>query len=343
MCFHRRLTQLWLTLVIVLCPLPVAPALAQSDAPTPLCYSNHWRPQDTLLKDHSLFRYNDFYYLVSIHIPTEPNAPHAQHFAYARTKDFCSWEDLGTILELGPAGAPDEAQIWAPHVISFGQTWYMFYTGVNRNVAQVIMLATSTNPADPASWKRQGEVFRPTHKEAYYPGPQYWSDARDPMVLYDWPTRQYIMYYSAYDQAGCPAKLKICGIIGVATAARLDGPWKDQGAVLKLDTPGIPESAYVVAPGIGGTYYLFFNHAVQSGLGGQKVVMSTSATGPWTAAERFLPGWASDFFQASDGWVMSYLGNYTVAVTRLIWNTAYTPARPMSINERRVYLSAVMH
>jgi hypothetical protein len=311
--------------------------------PMSFCYNQVWRPANALLKDHALFRYDGYYYLIAIQIPLDPQQPEGQTFVYARTRDFCAWEDLGTVLGVGPAGSADEAQIWAPHVVSFGATWYMYYTGVNRNVAQTIMLATSTNPADPQSWSKRGTVFIPSHPEAAYPGPQSWSDARDPMIFYDWPSSQYVMYYTGVDKKNCPNGLPICGIVGAATAARITGPWEDRGAVLRLDSPGVPESAYVVAPGLGGSYYLFYNHAVAGGVGGgQKLVVGANPLGPWSAPTRFTPGWASDFFQSSDGWIMSYLGDYEVGVTRLIWDSRFTPARPQSAFEKRLHLPAVL-
>lgn len=331
-------------LLLTLLGVPHAAVQAQQNAPARLCLGRSWQPEGVQLKDHTLFRFDGFYYLAAIQGLVEGSKPSEQHFFYARTKDFCTWEELGTILGIGPSGGPDEQQIWAPYVISFGNTWYMFYTGVNRNYAQTTMLATSTNPADPQSWTQRGPVFQPNHAGMLYAGPLAWSDNRDPMVFYDWERHEYMLYYTGRDNAGCPAGQQTCGIIGVATAERLDGPWSDQGAVLRLDGPGIPESAYVVAPGLGGTYYLFYSHSMSGldpaleSLGGQKFVVASSPIGPWSQPERFLPGWASDFFQSSDGWVMSYLRGYRVAVTRLDWDVLSSPPRPHSLFERRAYL-----
>jgi sucrose-6-phosphate hydrolase SacC (GH32 family) len=77
-------------------------------------------------------------------------------FADARTKDFCTWENLDSVLTFGAAGAADEAYIWAPSGIQEGNLFFMFYTGVNQHISQSIMLATTTNPADPKSWPKQG-------------------------------------------------------------------------------------------------------------------------------------------------------------------------------------------
>jgi hypothetical protein len=339
---HRVAFAVLLTMLCaLLAGLPPRRAEAQSPVLPSFCYNQRWRPADWKLKDHALFRYDGYYYVVAIQVPTRPDQQEGKAFAYARTRDFCNWEDLGPVLGVGTEGSPDEWQIWAPHIVSFGATWYMYYTGANRNVAQTIMLATSTNPADPASWTRRGPVFTPTHRDAYYPGAHTWSDARDPMVLYDWAMNQYVMYYTGVAQQGCANNLPVCGIVGAATAAHIGGPWKDIGPVLRLETPGVPESPYVVSPGLGGAYYLFFNHAVVGG-GGQQLVVSGSALGPWSAPERFLPGWASDFFQASGGWLMSYLGNYEVGVTPLVWDTRTSPARPRPAFERRFYLPTML-
>ncbi len=153
----------WLYLLLILTfPLPTSaasePSVFPSDTETDACF-NPLKLEHTRLKDHTLFFYDNFYYIASIHLPRSEGQFKDRHFVYARTRDFCTWEDLGIILEPGPKGAPDEGGIWAPYVIREGDTFFMFYTGFNRNVAQSIMLATSTNPADPKSWMRRGLVF----------------------------------------------------------------------------------------------------------------------------------------------------------------------------------------
>lgn len=125
----------------------------------------------------------------------------------------------------------------------------MFYTGVNHAIAQSIMLATSTNPADPHSWVKHGVVFRPNHTGMVYGGADVWSDARDPMVIRH--NNTYFLYYTGRDVTG--------GIVGVAMADSLMGPWRDLGAVLRTSAAVLPESPFVLA--YDGVFYLYYNAA----------------------------------------------------------------------------------
>ncbi|GAB4403819.1 MAG: hypothetical protein OHK0052_26630 [Anaerolineales bacterium] len=107
----------------------VAPAFAAE------CALPGWFPEDFKLKDHHIFIAEDRYYLVSIYIGA---AGSENRFAYAVSDDFCTWEDLGFILTERTRGAWDEAAIWAPFVLAQGNTYYLFYTGVTRGMAQSI-------------------------------------------------------------------------------------------------------------------------------------------------------------------------------------------------------------
>ncbi len=272
------------------------------------------------LKDHTLFSHQDFYYLAAIRIElsaTEVHGPgYEDTFAYARTLDFCTWENLGTVLNIGLPGDADETAIWAPHVIQEGETFYMFYTGVNRHIAQSIMLATSHDPSDLQSWVKHGVVFRPHHEGMVYPGPDNWADARDPMVFrYD---DRYYMYYTGLDTSG--------GIIGVAMADSLTGPWVDLGATLHTGAV-IPESPFVVTYQ---NYFYLFYHATFPGESRAVWRWAPSPFGPWQSIHPLQTGWAHDFYLSVDTWYMSYLvGNgEAIKVVPLDWDHSTSPPRP---------------
>lgn len=311
----------WLYLLLVLTiPLSTTAASEQSIFPSDTdladaCF-NPLKLEHTRLKDHTLFFYDDFYYIASIHLPRDEGQFKDRHFVYARTRDFCTWEDLGIILEPGPEGAPDEGGIWAPYVIREGDTFFMFYTGFNRNVAQSIMLATSTNPADPESWARRGLVFQPHHEDVVYDGSEPWSDGRDPMVLrYN---DRYFLYYTGRDQHG--------GIVGVAIADDLMGPWRDLGPVLRLPEPdGMPESPFVINHD--GYFYIYYN-ATGSG---QRWQWAPSPFGPWQSPVYEPFGWAHDFYFDGTRWLASYLNGYgeEIQVRPVRWQTHTNPATPM--------------
>lgn len=297
----------------------VPPASAQAGCGVPYTLPG------SALKDHSLFAFDGWYYLVGIRIALPKVDDRGElDFAYARTRDFCAWETLASPLGHGAPGEPDEAYVWAPHVIRVGDTFYMYYTGVNRQIAQTIMLATSTNPADPASWQKRGAVFRPDHPGAVYPGPGAWSDCRDPMVLAH--EGRYYLYYTGTDEDG--------PIVGVAMAASPTGPWRDLGAVYRAAEPGeISESPFVVEQG--GVYYLFTNGG---GRVGERWRWSVSPFGPWQASDSAGVGWAHDFYRDEVGWIASYvLGDgRAIGVERVRWQEqGFPPAPRLGL---RVYL-----
>ena len=84
----------------------------------------------------------------------------------------------------------------------------MYYTGVNDDLTQSIMLATSTDPTDPEAWQPQGLIFQPTHSGTLWQEAAP-ADCRDPMVFKR--DGQYYLLYTGLDEAG--------GIVGLATAS----------------------------------------------------------------------------------------------------------------------------
>ncbi len=129
--------------------------------PAAACQQPGWFPTAFGLKDHSVFWYDGFYYLISIYVESQ------DRFVYGRSPDLCTWEELGFVLTPRPPGSWEDMAIWAPFVHQELGVYYMYYTGVKRVAnwvgPQSIMLATSTNPADPNSWQPQGMIFQPNH------------------------------------------------------------------------------------------------------------------------------------------------------------------------------------
>jgi hypothetical protein len=283
-----------------------APARAQSPAPD--CASPGWWPRGFSLKDHTVFAHQGVYYLASIfQSPTHVE----DRFAYARSVDLCAWEELDPILAERVPGAWDEWRVWAPFVFQENGVYYLFYTGVTADATQSILLATTTNPADPSAWQPQGVVFQPAHAGMVWPGRGAWSDARDPAVVRSGD--RYYLYYTGRDAGG--------GIIGMATADDPAGPWRDWGAV--LTAPGaMLESAGLVDRR--GWRYLHY-HRVLDGAGSRWQAGPTHA-GPWSAPRPLSPGWAHEFWTAADGrWMASYVVTTGVAIRPLAWDDAADP------------------
>ncbi len=274
------------------------------------CSPMGWFPTTFGLKDHAVFHFNGYTYIASNYIPGE------KKFAYARSQDFCNWEELAPILTNRVDNAPDEASVWAPHVVVKDGTYFMFYTGVNDYVSQSIMLATSTNPANPASWQEHGVVFIPTHPNAVWSA-NSWSDNRDPTVAeFD---GNYYLFYTGRDHTG--------GIVGVAKSASLYGPWTDFGATLGPLLKRTMESSYFFSAW--GSNYLIYHSTWLGKSSGGVVQVADSPLGPWTQTAPIAPGWAHEFWQDLNGdWYTSYLTNLTITIRKLNWDTSQTPPQP---------------
>ena len=305
-----RLTII-LTLIlgfVSLAALRLVPAQAHPDSDMAECDPLGWFPEDFGLKDHSVFWFDGYYYLVAIYVSRQTQ------FAYARSVDMCVWEEMSPILTEHSPGSWDEVTIWAPYVWEEGGVFYMVYTGVTRKLTQSIMLATSTNPADPLSWETHGMIFQPDHKGMLWEEGR-WADCRDPTVLVAEET--YYLYYTGMDIDG--------GIVGLATSTTTPyGPWKDWGrTILPLSDQAIPESPTITI--YDGVYYLFYNDSSQ----GEIFRIGASPSGPWESPEPFRPGWAHEVWQIPEGeWYTSYLTDYAITISPLIWDSFFSPARP---------------
>jgi predicted GH43/DUF377 family glycosyl hydrolase len=271
------------------------------------CDRMGWFPTDFGLKDHSVFWYDGYYYLVSNNIPDESK------FAYGRSSDLCDWEDLGPILTERIPGTEDEAAVWAPFVWEEDGVFYMTYTGVSKGITQSIMLAISIDPSNPDSWQPHGLIFQPNHSGMVYQ-PGSWADCRDPMVLKI--EEMYYLFYTGLDIGG--------GIVGMATAKSPFGLWQDWGSIIPpLPDNAMAESAIVVR--FDENYYLFYHDTSL----GEVYRIGASQSGPWGSAQTFIPGWAHELWRAPGGqWHTSYLLDYSVTISPLTWDQHFYPARP---------------
>ncbi|HNB52708.1 MAG TPA: family 43 glycosylhydrolase, partial [Anaerolineales bacterium] len=260
------------------------------------CSPLGWFPEGFGLKDHTVFKHDGFYYIASIFLPGE------KKFAYGRSQDLCTWEDLGPILTERTPEDWDEMAIWAPDVLEVEGVYYMYYTGVTSNFTQSIMLATTTNPADPTSWEEQGLIFQPTHLGALWKA-GYWSDCRDPHVIF--ANDQYYLFYTGTDVDG--------GIVGVASAPTPSGPWTDHGPVIPPTLGTIYESASAFVRE--GTYYLTYHAMINGASAGTFTLTSSTPDGLYTEPVHLAPGWAHEFWlDTENNWYTSYLTSYTVTI-----------------------------
>jgi hypothetical protein len=270
------------------------------------CNRLGWTPTGFGLKDHSIFIFNGFYYLASIRVPN------GKAFVYARSTDLCHWEDLGPVIDQRIPGEWDDHDVWAPFVLEDNGVFYMYYTGVRSDFTQSIMLATSSNPADPASWQRQGLILQPDHAGMQWQAGS-WADCRDASVLKI--ENIYYMVYTGLDITG--------PIIGWATALDPAGPWQDQGATLALSTSAeMAESPMIVAQA--GTYYLIYNNSYTA----EEYRIGESQIGPWSEALPLPPGWANEMWVGQDGLnYTSFLQSYEITILPYLFDDFYHPPR----------------
>ena len=292
----------WL-LIIVLCAQTPSVAAAPLDLP---CENPGWFPEDFGVKDHSIFWYDGYYYATGNYLPYE------KKFAYARSLDLCTWEVLDPILDERIPGTWDELAVWAPYVYVEDGIYYLYYAGVTKVFTQSILLATSTDPANPESWVREELLFQPNHTDSKW-NDTGWADCRDPMVIKI--NGVYHLYYTAADEEG--------GIIGLATAATPRGEWTDWGKIIPPIPTTMPESPTLYKHDH--FYYLFYHPSGQ----GEVYRIGASPTGPWLEPESLIPGWAHEVWEAQDGITYtSYLTSYAITISPLSWNPYSYPPQP---------------
>ena len=168
---------------------------------------------------------------------------------HAVTDDLVHWTWEPPVLSVDPAQF-EEYGVWSPGVAEKDGVYYMYYTGVNFNVAQAICLATSR---DLYHWERYAD--NPVVK----PGPwgpwsaDRWSDCRDSMVFVDNDGTAY-MYYctSRYTENGGARPA-----LGIASSADMLH-WRDEGAYCFDICDHALESPFVLRRG--DAYYLFYTN-----------------------------------------------------------------------------------
>lgn len=315
-----------------------------------LAFQAGWRPQrdgkDLRLQDFCFFRHKGWTYIASM----MKDFCH-QGITLARSRDLIHWKPLGIAVDTRTP--EDKSMLWAPHVVEHAGKFHMFYTGVTEPQKgqwnQKILVATTEDPDNAKQWQRNTQVkfvvdgkveswFRPSHAGHVW-SETTWADCRDPMVYHDEKTKTWYMFYSGTDTTG--------GIVGVATAPDILGPWEDRGPVLCVNR-GVPESAFVVPDPKGG-YVMVVNHSTPDRKdGGIKVARATSLA-PENGKPSFgniellehsatpgLGGWAHEFAVQREGTVLAaYLTGYWINFqdARLVegkngWTLAGIPDEP---------------
>jgi len=114
----------------------------------------------------------------------------ARTFSHGSSADLRNWTyhkpavTISNDKHPGGNGKYKDRNVWAPHVIRRGDTYYMFYTSVNEFISQSISVATSK---DLFEWEEHegNPVFTLERVEWAKWTRDEWSDCRDPIVLVD--------------------------------------------------------------------------------------------------------------------------------------------------------------
>jgi len=179
-------------------------------------------------KDHMLIEKDGLYYLfyswnyAGQGWQTNPNQ---DNFGYATSRNLTTWSvQNNNILQVGTTGLWDYKNIWAPYVLYYNGTYYMFYTGVTDYITQRIGLATST---DLVNWTKYAgnPILQCNFSWAHWnPSLTWHGTCRDSMVLRDEANNRWVMYFTADKSVGDTQ------VVGMATSPDLYA-WTDAGYI----------------------------------------------------------------------------------------------------------------
>jgi hypothetical protein len=184
-------------------PLAADELLAPQAAPPYAAYidaSRYVRPKDFAFFYDGLGKFHLFYIRHNTKLSDCTQSDlNERKFAHV-SGDLYSWSAQDTAFAVGAHGW-DKAHVWAPSIVQNGNTYYMFYTGVDSVGDERIGYATTTNiNANPISWTRQTSASFGTNNTHNLWAKQSsgMQHCRDPFVMKDpSDSTRWLMYYTA--------------------------------------------------------------------------------------------------------------------------------------------------
>ncbi|MDD4857641.1 MAG: family 43 glycosylhydrolase [Candidatus Krumholzibacteria bacterium] len=198
--------------------------------------------EDDDIADHTWIRDEDGLYHLFFHTEDRGSGSYIEHYT---SSNLTSLNYAGVALRHSPDGW-DSYNLWAPHVVRAGNTYFMFYTGTDGPAGdpatrQRIGLATST---DLIAWTRcpinncpgtlgDGCIYECKECWTTWGGESgsYNQQCRDPFVMWDPSGRRWLMFATA-------KSTNQYGVVTVASSRNLVN-WTGQGfidATRRLET-----------------------------------------------------------------------------------------------------------
>lgn len=218
----------------------IAPIPAESVSPPPLdplvkTYYFYppvpYRPKDFAF----VYGQNAFHLFYINHDTTSSvtEAANEKTFQHVTSTDLSTWSSPVTAFHVSATGW-DAGHVWAPSIIQRGNTYYLYYTGVDGSGNQRTGVATSTNLND-TTWTRwsSNPIFSATSTSWINRDPQHLpylhqQQLRDPFVMEDPHDRsRWLMYYVALTDTSDQAMA-----VGVARSDSASATaWTDIGPI----------------------------------------------------------------------------------------------------------------
>lgn len=282
-------------------------------------------------KDFAIVKSGDLWYWIGIHAfdGAGPPGPASDGLILAQSRELARWQDIGVAIPVGSPGAWDSYDIWAPSIVKVGETYHIFYAGVqyaSNQVIQKIGHATSTNLVD---WTKDPNPVFDCSTLSW----TYWNlsdtggagtDCRDPYVIWDAAGSQWVMFFTARSQTINQDPVQFItnpAIIGMATSTDLIN-WVDGGRV--ITTAGYTAESPHVFEHNGTWSMVWTNNCSWRSAKCLKIATAPALTGPYTGYDD-LPvvpwyDFASEYF--TDG-TTEYFGRasgFSIAFDKVAWN-----------------------
>ncbi len=321
-------------------------ALMTSSTTQPAAAGSYYTTDFTKPKDFTIVKNADLWHLIAIHASygsPPPGQPASPGLIHSVSRDLITWQDTGVAIPVGPTGSWDDYDIWAPTTVKVGDTYHLWYAGVQVVGSQQVQKIGHATSTDLTTWTK--DAGNPVFDCATLAW-GYWNmsdpegigaECRDPYVTWDAAHNQWVMFYTTRSQHLNQDPIRYidhAAMIGVATSTDLV-TWNDAGSI--VTTGGFTtESAHAFVHN--GTWWLVWtgncSWRSQKCL---KYATAPAATGPYTGYDD-LPAvgpdeYASEYFTdggleyfGREGWAGGWLNFEQLAWSGNTFTLAPTPS-----------------